>query len=233
MSGLGEIEYQIQYVDPPWKYNETGEGCAIKSIDKHYNVASISTMRSWAKQFEAMRPSDKSISSAIFMWTTKTYIKQAIPLMEFWGFSFTCIWLTWTKTYPNQPEKVVHGPGNHLASCVEYLLMGQGRGQSHALRPMKGSKLKYKDWIQLPREEHSKKPDKIREMITDVYGNLKAVEVFARQHASGWDAIGDQLPNPVIIRPGEIVKPARSIIVPGQVRQDLDTPLFPEFVEQG
>ena len=42
-------------------------------------------------------------------------------------------------------------------------------------------------------QEHSKKPDEIRDRITDLVGDLRRVELFARQETEGWDCWGDEV----------------------------------------
>ena len=44
-----------------------------------------------------------------------------------------------------------------------------------------------------PLEEHSKKPDMVREKIVQLVGDLPRIELFARQKANGWDAWGNEV----------------------------------------
>ena len=41
-------------------------------------------------------------------------------------------------------------------------------------------------------EEHSKKPDIIRDLITKLVGELPRVELFCRNPADGWDVWGNE-----------------------------------------
>lgn len=41
--------------------------------------------------------------------------------------------------------------------------------------------------VMSPIEEHSKKPDIVRDKIVELVGDLPRIELFARQHAEGWD----------------------------------------------
>jgi N6-adenosine-specific RNA methylase IME4 len=41
-----------------------------------------------------------------------------------------------------------------------------------------------------PRMGHSVKPPVVRDRIVQLFGNLKRLEIFARQKTEGWDAIG-------------------------------------------
>lgn len=44
-----------------------------------------------------------------------------------------------------------------------------------------------------PIEEHSKKPDEIRDRIVALLGDLPRIELFARQRSKGWDAWGNEV----------------------------------------
>ena len=43
-----------------------------------------------------------------------------------------------------------------------------------------------------PVEQHSKKPDVVRDRIVTLMGDLSRVELFARQTVPGWDAWGNE-----------------------------------------
>lgn len=43
-------------------------------------------------------------------------------------------------------------------------------------------------------EEHSKKPDVVRERIIELAGDLPRIELFARQKHDGWDVWGNEVP---------------------------------------
>ena len=42
-------------------------------------------------------------------------------------------------------------------------------------------------------EEHSKKPDEVRDRIVELFGDLPRIELFARQYANGWDCWGNEV----------------------------------------
>lgn len=44
-----------------------------------------------------------------------------------------------------------------------------------------------------PLEEHSKKPDVVRDRIVELMGNLPRAELFARKKSPGWFCIGDEV----------------------------------------
>ena len=47
--------------------------------------------------------------------------------------------------------------------------------------------------VDTPIEEHSKKPDIVRERIIELVGDLPRIELFARQTADGWDSWGNEI----------------------------------------
>jgi len=44
-----------------------------------------------------------------------------------------------------------------------------------------------------PRREHSRKPDKVRERIVRIFGDVPRAELFARQRVPGWSAWGNEV----------------------------------------
>lgn len=47
--------------------------------------------------------------------------------------------------------------------------------------------------IESPIQTHSVKPDEARQRIVELLGDVPRIELFACQHATGWDAWGDEL----------------------------------------
>ena len=41
-------------------------------------------------------------------------------------------------------------------------------------------------------EEHSKKPNEVRERIVQLFGDIPRIELFARQTVPGWDCWGNE-----------------------------------------
>ena len=46
-----------------------------------------------------------------------------------------------------------------------------------------------------PLEEHSRKPDEVREWILALLGDEPRIELFARQITPGWDVWGNEVPS--------------------------------------
>ena len=47
--------------------------------------------------------------------------------------------------------------------------------------------------LESPIEEHSKKPDEIRPLITKLVGELPRIELFSRNSVNGWDCWGNEI----------------------------------------
>ena len=88
--------------------------------------------------------------------------------------------LVWDKT----PKGM--GLGGTFTLANEYLLFAR-RGTVKAEKRVKGNHW----WF--PREKHSKKPDFFRDMITDTFGDLPRLELFARQPTEEWDVFGNEV----------------------------------------
>lgn len=48
--------------------------------------------------------------------------------------------------------------------------------------------------VETIREEHSKKPQQVRDKIVEFCGDLPRIELFARQSVAGWDCWGNEAP---------------------------------------
>lgn len=59
-------------------------------------------------------------------------------------------------------------------------------------RPRRQSK-RIHQIIDMPVEEHSKKPDAVRQLIVELMGDIPRIELFARQKWEGWDAWGNEV----------------------------------------
>jgi site-specific DNA-methyltransferase (adenine-specific) len=80
-----------------------------------------------------------------------------------------------------------------LKSGVELCLLAtKGKNATKLVKNRKVRAL-----IQSPREQHSKKPDEVRNRIVELCGNIPRVELFARQQTNGWDVFGNQVENSI------------------------------------
>lgn len=174
-------KYNIIYADPPWKYNarnnlNTRFG---KGAGGHYNLMSY-------EELEKLPIGNISADNcALFLWTTFPYLDKQIRMFEKWGFTYKTLGFSWIKTNTNNANPFF-GIGYYTKSNCEVCLLGV-KGK------MKPISNKVSSCIISPRQEHSKKPAEVRERIVQLFGDLPRIELFARQHADGWDCWGNEV----------------------------------------
>lgn len=174
-------KYDVIYADPPWRFNvwsrETGLG---RSADKHYP-----TMQ---KQDIEELPINKIAknNSVLFIWATFPCLEQALELIKKWGYTYKTCAFTWIKKNKKSGSDFI-GMGYYTRANAEVCLLAS-KGKS-----LKRVNRSVRQVIQSPIEEHSKKPAEIRTRIEELFGDVARIELFARQHAEGWDCWGNEV----------------------------------------
>lgn len=176
-AGAGLKQYSIIYADPPWQVmagSKQGrkKGDSQKSHPLTYPTMSLEEI----KGLPIKQLADKN--AVLFLWTINKYLEQSYEVARQWGFTPSTM-LVWDKT----PKGI--GLGGTFTLANEYLLFCR-RGTLTPKQRVKGN-----HW-HLPREKHSRKPNFFRNLITDTFGDLPRVELFARENFQGWDAFGNQ-----------------------------------------
>ena len=112
-------------------------------------------------------------------------LPQSLELIKYWGFSYSTVGFNWVKTNKNNNDYFV-GMGWWTRANQEMCLLakkGRIKSQSKSVRRL----------IVSPRQEHSKKPDEVRDRIVELCGDLPRIELFARQRVEGWDCWGNEV----------------------------------------
>lgn len=163
--------FQVIYCDPAWQYSNSGLNGAAAN---HYMTMPTEEMA----KIEVKGITDTN--AVCFMWATNPLLKDAIWLMEQWGFEYKTN-LVWVKNKSNYGKLGFYVYGQH-----ELLLIG-----------VKGSMLptgdKPKSILYGDNSKHSKKPDRVYELIESMYPGLKYVELFSRNLRQGWTMWGNQI----------------------------------------
>jgi site-specific DNA-methyltransferase (adenine-specific) len=111
---------------------------------------------------------------------------EAEKVIKAWGFDYKTFGFVWVKMTNNMSKVRGDGIGNYTIQNAEYCLIG-----------LKGkywrNKTGVKQILLAPKQEHSKKPSEARERILELCGDLPRIELFARQHADGWDCWGNEV----------------------------------------
>lgn len=174
-------KYDVIYADPPWRFNvwsrETGLG---RSADKHYP-----TMKKQDIEELPINNIAKD-NSVLFMWATFPCLEQALELIKKWGYTYKTCAFTWIKKNKKSGSDFI-GMGYYTRANAEVCLLAS-KGKS-----LKRVNRSVRQVIQSPIEEHGKKPAEIRTRIEELFGDVARIELFARQHAEGWDCWGNEV----------------------------------------
>jgi N6-adenosine-specific RNA methylase IME4 len=173
-------KYNIIYADPPWEYKESGSGNRV--VKAHYNTMSIKDICDLPVNKIA---EEKSI---LFLWVTFPRLKQGLEVISAWGYEYYGLGFDWVKLSKN--GKPSWGMGYYTRQNTEICLIGVKKDKNKRIKPLVRNVLSV---VHSQREEHSKKPDCIREKIIEICGDLPRIELFARQYAEGWDCWGNEV----------------------------------------
>ena len=187
--------YSVIYADPPWAYDDK---CLHRGgAERHYRTMSI-----WeicALPFSKM----VAPNCALFMWATFPKLWDARLVFDAWGFEYKTCAFVWIKTnkrevaeqaafFPVDSFDSFWGMGRWTRSNAEICLLGV-KGQP------KRSSGGVHQLIYAPVSEHSRKPAETRKRIVELMGDVKRVELFARQSTDGWDVWGNEIESTVFI----------------------------------
>jgi N6-adenosine-specific RNA methylase IME4 len=190
------MKYNIIYADPPWHY-KFGQSSSRYIINKYptmeFSEICLLDVKSLC--------SDNAI---LLMWATFPKLDWAIPVMMAWGFEYkTCafVWIKTNKKYainqtsflPIDSIDTFTGMGYYTRSNAEICLLGT-KGE-----PLPRLCHDISQVIYEPLDEHSRKPNIVRENIIRLFGDLPRIELFAREKTEGWHVWGNEVASDIII----------------------------------
>ena len=56
-----------------------------------------------------------------------------------------------------------------------------------------------KQLVEAVRRKHSQKPDEVRKRIVKLCGDVRRIELFAREKIDGWDAWGNEIDSDITL----------------------------------
>jgi len=172
-------KYSVIYADPPWTYRVWSSKGAGRSAESHYPTMSIEDIRA----LPVAGLADKDC--ALFLWVTFPTLREAMTVLDAWGFTYKTVAFVWIKENRQTPS-LFWGLGYWTRSNAEVCILAT-----------KGSPKRFSagvhQVIMSPIEQHSKKPDETRDRIVKLMGDVPRVELFARQTAPGWDVWGNEV----------------------------------------
>lgn len=176
---LPKKKYSIIYADPPWFYparNNTNTAFG-KGASSHYSMM---------KTPDICALPIKNITAdncALLMWTTMPHLEDSLEVLNAWSFTYRTTAFVWVKT--TKDGKYRSNPGYYTCSNAEICLLGV-KGK------MPPQNRTIKQIVSEPITIHSKKPERIRDDIVKLFGDLPRIELFARQKTDGWDCWGNE-----------------------------------------
>lgn len=179
-------KYQIIYADPPWKWETySKKGILSGFVDNHYKTMTTEDI------CNLPIPDLCDKNCILFLWATFPRLKDALQVLEAWGFTYKTVGFTWVKLY-KKCKKYAHGLGYYTRSNAEICLIGR-KGAVKVINR------KVKQLVVAERREHSRKPDEVRERIIELVGDLPRIELFAREKIDGWDVWGNEVKSDILI----------------------------------
>ena len=172
-------KYKIIYADPPWNYKtwRTSKGTA----GKHYKTMKIDEIIEMKDTIQSI--SDKNC--VLFLWVTFPCLIEGLKTINAWGFKYKTCGFTWVKRNKVSDTWFL-GLGHWTRANAEICLIAV-KGQ------IKRDSKKVSQIVDTHIQEHSKKPDIVRNRIVELIGDLPRIELFARQTADGWDCWGAEV----------------------------------------
>lgn len=173
-------KYSIIYADPPWNfktYSNKGKG---RSAESHYPTMTKG-------EIEKLPIRDISSNNAVlFLWVTYPCLEQGLELIKKWGFTYKTCAFSWIKLNKKSKTDFV-GMGYYTRANNEICILAT-KG-----KPLKRESKSVRQLVMSPIEEHSKKPNEVRDRIVQLFGAIPRIELFARQQADGWDCWGNEV----------------------------------------
>ena len=178
-------KYNIIYADPPWKYND--QGCQ-GTMANHYKGMKLKDI------CDLPIETITNDNCILFMWATYPMLKEALQVIEAWGFEYKSIAFQWIKLNKKN-GKPFYGLGRWTRGNTECCLLAT-KG-----KPKRISASVFQ-LIQQPRGKHSAKPSEARNKIIQLMGDLPRIELFARppknrlfedESYKGWDVWGNEV----------------------------------------
>lgn len=163
--------------DPPWS-PKLGSTWATATTDKarpqkHYGTLSL-------PEIEAHQP-DTEPQAHLWLWSLSQHMDWGWQVCRAWGFEPVQT-LTWCK--PGM------GVGRFQCNTEHVIVARKGSRHGNPFNVTGGT------WFTWPRGRHSAKPDEFYDLVERVSPG-PYLEMYARRRRPGWDAWGNEVPEPI------------------------------------
>ena len=172
-------KYNIIYADPAWHFKTYSNKGEKRSAIQYYDCLDINDIYNLPVNDIAK---DDCI---LFIWVIDSMLPEALQVIKKWNFKYKTVAFTWVKQN-KKSDGYFTGMGYWTRCNPEQCLLatkGNPKRLSKAVRQLIISK----------RQEHSRKPDEIRNRIVELCGDLPRIELFARNKTKGWSVWGNEV----------------------------------------
>jgi len=187
LRALSVGKYRTIVIDPPWQMDKRG-GHPLRKwktplYDKYPSMRSDDI-----RKLPVGELADNECS--LFLWTTHTFLRDALSFMDAWGFKYHCV-ITWDKG----SGYTMYGFHRRTELCLfgykaRLLIKQEGR----AIPTIVGDDIP--DLLEEKKREHSRKPELLYKIIESKTDEPR-LEMFARRKREGWDVWGNEVESDV------------------------------------
>lgn len=180
--------YEIIYADFPWKYTSFGTAKLAYSTMADEDIFGFNFSRFMAPK------------CVLFSWATGPKLQLAFRAAEHWqrnhGLFYQGVAYIWVKTKQDGAPIKAAGPRPRLVKPLDEFLLAFSTTPHKRTFPLLTEKQVQHQFF--PKQKvHSRKPPEFRDLIVELLGDRKRIELFAREKADGWDGWGDEYGDPL------------------------------------
>lgn len=188
-------KYDLIYADPAWLYRDSANS-GKRGAEHKYKVMTV-------QEICRLPVWDLAADNCLLaMWWVPTQPEEALQVVKAWGFRLmTMKGFTWHKTNKNKGNSAI-GMGHLTRSNSEDCLFAvKGR----LLHRVNAGICQHQT---APRGAHSEKPVIFRELLVELVGDVRRIELFSRINPAGWDVWGNECNSDISLNIGhaELIK---------------------------
>ena len=184
--------FNVLTADPPWQ--ERGGGKIKRGAQRHYPLVAAKDLPDIMTSSPLWRPAPDAL---LWLWATTSHLEDALGFIPQLGFRRCAAWV-WAKVDGDADGFIASarlGLGQWSRVEHEHLLLAR-RGDVKVPPPS----ARQRSVIFAPRRAHSEKPDEAWHVIETTsrasLGEVRGAELFARTARPGWEAWGNEIPEP-------------------------------------
>jgi len=183
---LGDIRHSngtlgdqsVLIVDPPWE-----------SDNPAYMIGTSNQYPTMSDEALCAMPIAGAVSEdcALLLWTTFPKLETAFRVLQAWGFRYQTVFMVWIKIEKYLSRlRMTHGVVTR--PNAEIILIGT-RGNMRT--PLRKNFRRCNVLLSRP-QEHSRKPELVKQIAVELYGDKPRMELFSRTQTLDWRCWGNE-----------------------------------------